>query len=89
MRTDEKRLDLKRWSGKKTQKPMTIVSAIICKNAIVIASDSRTTKEDNTIRDDTKKIHLVYLKEHFGFLVGQSGNDDLGARAVEIIADLY
>jgi hypothetical protein len=50
-----------------------------------MASDSRTTNEDWTIRDGSKKVFPVRLADGFGFLLGQSGNDDLGARAVELV----
>jgi hypothetical protein len=86
----EKRFDLERWSGKKIGKnkrtsPVTIVSAIIGRDGIVMASDSRTTFEDGKIRDDTKKIFPVRLGDGFGFLLGHSGHDDLAARTVENI----
>jgi 20S proteasome alpha/beta subunit len=89
----EKRFDLETWSGRRLQKkkrrsPVTIVLAIVCRNAIIMAGDSRTTKEDGTIRDDTKKIHTVHLSDRFGFLIGQSGNDDLGTQAIETISEL-
>ncbi|HEY1660875.1 MAG TPA: hypothetical protein VGI03_00505 [Verrucomicrobiae bacterium] len=90
---DEKRLDLEIWAGKKigTKKrssPVTIVSTLVGRDGITMASDSRTTNEDETIRDDTKKVFPVNLLDGFGFLIGQSGNDDLGARAIELIYQL-
>lgn len=73
----EKRFDLERWSGKRIGKykrtaPVTIVSAIIGRDGIIMASDSRTTNEDLTIRDDTKKVFPVRLSDGFGFLLGQT-----------------
>jgi hypothetical protein len=89
----EKRLDLSRWGGKrirhdKRTSPVTIVSAIIGREGIVMASDSRTTFEDGRIRDDTKKVFTVRLADGFGFLLGHSGHDDLGSRTVETILQL-
>jgi hypothetical protein len=47
---EEKRFDLERWSGKRLQNKrtslVTIVSAIVCRNAVIMASDSRTFFED-------------------------------------------
>lgn len=87
---DEKRFDLEWWSGRRLQKlklpsPVTIITAIAGRDAIIMASDSRTTNEDWTIRDDSKKVFPVRLADGFGFLLGQSGNDDLGTRAVELV----
>lgn len=74
---------------RKPQPLVTIVSVLVSKSAMIMASDSRTTSEDErTIRDDTQKIHALRLSDGFSFLVGQSGNDDLGARAVEIMTDM-
>jgi hypothetical protein len=90
---DEKRFDLERWSGKRIGKnrrtlPVTLVSAIIGRDGIIMASDSRTTFEDGKIRDDTKKVFPVRLADGFGFLLGHSGHDDLGSRTVETILQL-
>ena len=68
--------------------PVTIITAIAGRDAIIMASDSRTTAEDFTIRDDSKKVFPVRLSDGFGFLLGQSGNDDLGARAIELVYDV-
>src|SRR5271156_1869906 len=89
----EKRFDLERWSGKRIGKnkrtsPVTIVTAIIGKGAIIMAGDSRTTNENGTIRDDTKKVFPVRLSDGHGFLLGQSGSDNLGTRAVELVYQL-
>jgi 20S proteasome alpha/beta subunit len=76
--------------SKRKFKPLvTIVSSLVCKNAILMASDSRTTNEDGTVRDDTTKIHIITMADDFTkFVVGQSGHDDLGARAIEILANM-
>ena len=93
MDIDEKCRDLERWAGKslgnnKRTSPVTIVSAIVARDTILMVSDSRTTNENGTVRDDTKKVFTVRLADGFGFLIGQSGNDDLGARAIEITFQL-
>lgn len=67
---------------------MTIVSAIIGREGIIMASDSRTTFEDGKIRDDTKKVFPVRLGDGFGFLLGHSGNDDLAASTAEKVLQL-
>lgn len=72
----------------KKRSHVTIVSAILCKDAIIMASDSRTTNEDGTVRDDTRKISVVKLMDGSRALVGQSGHADLASRAVEILTGL-
>jgi 20S proteasome alpha/beta subunit len=89
----EKRFDLERWSGKRIGKNkrtslVTIVTAIIGRDGIIMAGDSRTTNEDGLPRDDTKKVFPVRLQAGLGFLLGQSGSDDLGTRAVELVYQL-
>jgi hypothetical protein len=56
---------------------VTIVSEIIGREGIVMASDSRTTFEDGRIRDDTKKVFTVRLADGFGFLLGHAMATDL------------
>src|SRR5262249_14176999 len=67
---------------------MTIVTTIVCKEAILMASDSRTTNQDGSIRDDIKKVEIVTFSNGPKVLVGQSGHADLGARAVQNIATI-
>lgn len=64
---------------------MTLIIGIVCKESIVVCSDSRTSNIDTgRIDDDAKKISVVALKDATA-LVAQAGNCDLSAEAVEII----
>jgi 20S proteasome alpha/beta subunit len=67
---------------------VTIVTALICKKGIVLASDSRTTNPDGTHRDDTKKISILKFADGNEALVAQAGNADLGERVVEILTSM-
>jgi 20S proteasome alpha/beta subunit len=60
---------------------VTIISALVCREAIVIASDSRTSDEDGS-RDDTVKIsHLAFAN---GFaIMATSGDADIGSLITE------
>jgi len=67
---------------------VTIAIALICKDGILMASDSRTTNPDFSIRDNAKKIRLVKMKHLHCALVAQSGDDDLGTRIVDRIEQI-
>jgi 20S proteasome alpha/beta subunit len=67
---------------------MTIAIGLICKNAILMDSDSRTTNPDHTIRDNAKKIRFIKMKNLDYAMIAQSGDDDLGSRVVDGIEDM-
>lgn len=72
---------------KSKRKPLvSIAIGLICRDGIILASDSRTTHPDHSVRDDAQKIQLLNLKDGKGALIAQSGDDDLGARILENIA---
>jgi hypothetical protein len=70
---------------------MTVIVGIICKDSIVLASDSRTTTEGEHLhfRDDAAKISVIELAAKSGrrpqALIAQSGHADLSSRTVEIM----
>ena len=66
--------------------PVTIIVGIICKDAIVIASDSQTTSGARKATD-SDKVSVLQLQDAKA-LVAQSGSSVLGARAVEILEGL-
>lgn len=67
---------------------MTIIIGIICKNGILIGSDSRTTYPNNTIRDTATKVRFVEMKNQTYALLAHSGDDDLGTRVADRIEAL-
>lgn len=52
-----------------------------------MASDSRTTNPDFTVRDDAQKIRIMQMADSNTALIGQSGDDSIGARVVERIIE--
>jgi 20S proteasome alpha/beta subunit len=70
---------------------VTVIVGIICKDSIVLASDSRTTTEGEYLyfRDDAAKISMIELAADGGrrprALIAQSGHADLSSRTVEIM----
>jgi 20S proteasome alpha/beta subunit len=62
---------------------VSIVSALVCKDTILIAGDSRMT-DDPGIRDDAKKINRVELKDAT-VLVAQSGNVDSSNSVMDLL----
>jgi 20S proteasome alpha/beta subunit len=74
------------FMNQKRKPIVTIIIGIICKNSIVLASDSQTTY--GTIqRLDTPKISTLDFA-NVEVLIAQSGNVTLSARAVEILTEL-
>ena len=81
-----------RPSFRKTKRkpPVTIIIGIICKQTIVVASDSQTTFSSSTgaiQRLDTPKISTLEFNNAQA-LVAQSGDVTLSSRAVEILTDM-
>jgi 20S proteasome alpha/beta subunit len=71
----------------RNKKPIvTIILSLCCKDAIVIAADSRTTDNEES-RDDTEKTHLLKL-EDAEVIVAASGSDDSGSVIVESLRRL-
>ena len=65
----------------KRKTPVTIIVGIICKDGIVLASDSQTSYGTSK-RTDTDKIYPVDFGDG-SVLIAQSGNAELSSRAVE------
>jgi 20S proteasome alpha/beta subunit len=57
----------------------------LCKDGILIGSDSRTTYPDNTVRDTAKKVRFVEMQNQTYAMVAYSGDDDLGTRVADSI----
>ena len=64
---------------------VTIVTTIVCQQAIILAADSRTTNADGSVRDDTQKVSVLESSDGIRALVGQSGSAEVGERLVEIL----
>jgi 20S proteasome alpha/beta subunit len=73
----------KTYRKPKRKAPVTIAIGILCNNSIVVASDSRITYPDGTVRDDGNKIGKITFKDGSNAIVAQSGDDDLGSRIIE------
>lgn len=65
---------------------MTLIVGIICKDAIVMASDSQTTREGSKRTDAEKLLSLRFGTDRV--LLGHAGNAGNAARAIEILTDL-
>jgi 20S proteasome alpha/beta subunit len=70
----------------KRKNPVTIIVGIICKDAVVLASDSQTTS-GTTKRTDTEKIIRVEFS-NFSALVAQAGYATFSGQAIEIFTNL-
>ena len=66
----------------KRKTPVTIIVGIICKDKIVLTSDSQTSFGSSK-RTDTNKISVVKFADNNPVLVAQSGNAELSSRAIE------
>jgi 20S proteasome alpha/beta subunit len=67
---------------KRRKTPVTIIVGIICKDRIILASDSQTSWS-NSKRTDTDKISRIDFGGAGSVLIAQSGNAELSSRAVE------
>lgn len=65
---------------------MTIIVGLICKNAIVLASDSQTTTGTSK-RCDAEKFAIVKFS-NAEVLVAQAGNASSSSRVIEVLSDL-
>jgi len=77
-----------RFRKNKPKAHVTIVIGIICKEGILVGSDSRTTNPDHTIRDNAIKVRLLRLAGPDNAIIAQAGDDDLGSRVVDRIEHL-
>jgi 20S proteasome alpha/beta subunit len=68
---------------KQKRKPVTLIVGIVCKDQIVIASDSRTTFPSH-IQEDTKKISVLEFKCGKA-LVAHAGFTALSGDAIDIL----
>jgi 20S proteasome alpha/beta subunit len=72
------------FQQKRKSRPfVSIVSALVCKNAIIVASDSRMT-DTPSYRDDAKKIFRIELKEGTA-LVAHSGHIDSSSAVLDFL----
>jgi len=62
----------------KIHRSMTVISAICCRECIVMASDSRTTEQEE-IRDDATKLWIVPTKTGNDCVCGLSGRTESSA----------
>ena len=67
---------------KKRKKPVTLIVGIICKDGIVMASESQTTFGESK-RCDAEKIRIVEFKTKEAILVAQSGAEDISNRLID------
>lgn len=67
------------------RKPVTVIIGIICKAAIVLASDSQTTFGDDSKRCDSEKIRVVKFNND-KVLVAQSGTVETSSRIIDVMA---
>src|SRR2546425_1042988 len=73
-------------SERKPKNPVTVIIGIICKAAIVPASDSQTTYGDSK-RRDAEKIRVVPFKKS-KVLVAQAGALDTSSRVIDVMIRL-
>ena len=64
---------------------MTIIIGIICKDSIILASDSQTTR-DGTKRMDAKKITCIKF-DNYPVLIAEAGNAGNCSRAIELLRE--
>jgi len=76
----------KTYRKPKRKAPVTIIIALVGKDHITIASDSRTTNPDGTINDNTQKIKIVKLGDA-EMIVAQAGHADMGSKAMQILIE--
>jgi len=62
--------------------PVTLIIGIICREGIVIASDSATTDTSNGVQQNTQKIHPVPFSNGNTVLVANSGSTESSEFAV-------
>jgi len=67
---------------------VTLIVGIICKDGIVVASESQTTGEFGEKRCDANKIYCIELADRSRGLVATAGRVDSSSLAVEIIERL-
>jgi len=65
---------------------MTAIAALVCRDGIVIASDSETTEQD-MVRRDAEKITVLAM-ESSQVLVAESGNAESSRTAIEFLDKL-
>jgi 20S proteasome alpha/beta subunit len=65
---------------------VTLIIGTICKDAIVMASDSQTTREGSKRTDAEKLLSLRFGTDRV--LLGHAGNAGNSARAIEILSEL-
>jgi len=70
------------------KKPVTLIVGIICRDGIVVASDSQTTDEWSMARTDATKIYKIDLNDKTSGLVATAGSVDFGLQLVEGIEEL-
>src|SRR2546423_1340165 len=80
---------LRTKSSRRTNKPearVTIIIGIICRDGIVLASDSQTTSVASGTRNKyAQKIHRIWFENETCALVAEAGMAHVSATVIEII----
>ncbi len=74
---------------RKPKRTVTLIAGFVCKDCIVVASDSRTTyisSFGHTSRDDSFKIEEIQLANGSA-LVAEAGHANMSRRAIEMLND--
>src|SRR5260221_1324648 len=69
-------------------KRVTLIVGIICKDGIVVASDSQTTDEWGMARTDATKIYKITLADETSGLIAAAGSVEFALQIVERVEDL-
>jgi len=68
---------------------MTVAIALKCKDGLVVACDSRTTKLYPTTSragsDTARKLHLVKLQDGNSFVIAEAGSTILASRLIQAV----
>lgn len=67
---------------------MTLIVGIICKDGIVIGSDSQSTNSDMMARTDATKIYEIALSDKSRGLVATAGSVEWSLQVIEIMEEL-
>jgi 20S proteasome alpha/beta subunit len=76
---------LKPFPRKPIKKPVTLIVGIVCRDGIVIASDSQTTGEYGEKQCDKEKVFRIEFKDRSPGLIATAGSLDFSTQVVEMI----
>src|SRR5437870_11003874 len=62
---------------------MTVILGLKCRDALIVATDSRTT-DNEEVRDDTEKVIILPMK-NAGVIIASSGNAETSAVILETL----